>query len=409
MDSSNTAGVGILNLTGNEFNNTLFGNNGANALGGGLGADRLYGYGGNDKFVVDNAGDLVYEAGGGGNDRVYASVSYTLTAGQEIETLTTTNWTLTSAINLTGNAFDNFIAGNNGINTLKGGVGWDRLYGYAGNDSYIVDNAYDGVNEAVGGGNDRVYASVTFILKFGQEIETLTTTDNAGVIPISPFGNEFDNPIAGNNGNNGLLGGAGFDRLYGYGGDDSYRIDDARALVFEVVGNGIDRVLTTVSYALAAGQEIEMLQTPNERIPSAINLTGNEFNNTVIGNANNNTINGGAGIDQLAGYSGTDILLFNTAPNSATNHDSILDFEVPKDTIHLENTGAGLFNLLPLGVLAANRFGVFGAQDADDVILHNQATGDLYYDNNFLVAGGQTLFADVTNGLALTNLDFFVI
>jgi serralysin len=411
LNTTNSALAGAINLTGNEFNNNLFGNNGANTLRGGLGADRLHGYLGNDKFVVDNAGDLVFEADGGGKDKdwVYASVSYTLTAGQEIETLTTTNNMGVSAIDLTGNEFDNLIAGNSGDNTLNGGVGGDRLYGYAGNDSYIVDYYLDTVNDAVGGGNDRVYASVNFILRFGQEIETLTTTDNAGVSPINLYGNEFDNLIEGNNGNNGLSGGAGFDRLYGYGGDDSYRMDDAGDLVFEAVGNGMDRVVTTMSYTLPAGQEIETLMTPIELIPGAFTLTGNEFNNTVIGNANKNTINGGAGNDQLTGYFGTDIFLFNTAPNSATNHDSILDFDVANDTIHLENTGAGLFNLLPLGVLSANRFGVFGGQDADDVILYNQATGDLYYDNNGLVAGGQTLFADVTNGLALTNLDFFVI
>ena len=42
---------------------------------------------GNDFYYVDNAGDQVIEAVGGGSDNVYASVDYTLAAGQEIEFL----------------------------------------------------------------------------------------------------------------------------------------------------------------------------------------------------------------------------------------------------------------------------------------------------------------------------------
>ena len=67
--------------------------------GGGRGADTLDGSAartrwpaaGNDIFYVDNAGDVVIEAAGRGTDRVFASVSYTLGAGVEVETLTTTN------------------------------------------------------------------------------------------------------------------------------------------------------------------------------------------------------------------------------------------------------------------------------------------------------------------------------
>ena len=42
---------------------------------------------GNDIYYVDNAGDQVIEAVGGGSDNVYASVDYTLAAGQEVEAL----------------------------------------------------------------------------------------------------------------------------------------------------------------------------------------------------------------------------------------------------------------------------------------------------------------------------------
>ena len=42
---------------------------------------------GNDTYYVDNGADQVFEAVGGGTDTVWASVNYTLQAGQEVEFL----------------------------------------------------------------------------------------------------------------------------------------------------------------------------------------------------------------------------------------------------------------------------------------------------------------------------------
>ena len=135
-----------INLTGNEFGNAILGNNGANILDGKGGADVMRGFGGNDTFIVDNANDQVLEDAGGGNDTVYALVSYVLTAGSQVETLSVADHGATFAINLYGNEFANSLLGNNGVNALNGGGGADTLTGFGGGDRFDFMTALGGGN-----------------------------------------------------------------------------------------------------------------------------------------------------------------------------------------------------------------------------------------------------------------------
>ena len=63
----------------------LWGGESVDYLDGGTGADEMHGGAGDDTYVVDNSGDIVDEAmwGSDGNDRVFASIDYTLTANVE--------------------------------------------------------------------------------------------------------------------------------------------------------------------------------------------------------------------------------------------------------------------------------------------------------------------------------------
>ncbi|MGY4329356.1 Ca2+-binding RTX toxin-like protein [Bradyrhizobium sp. LB7.2] len=313
LDTTSTAGTTAINLTGNEFGQAIIGNAGANTLDGKGGADTMQGLGGNDFYVVDNAGDKVLEAVGGGVDRVASSVSYTLAAGQEIERLDTTSTAGTMAINLTGNEFGQAIIGNVGANTLDGKGGADTMQGLGGNDFYVVDNAGDKVLEAVGGGVDRVASSVSYTLAAGQEIERLDTTSTAGTTAINLTGNEFGQAIIGNAGANTLDGKGGADTMQGLGGNDSYVVDNAGDKVLEAVGGGVDRVASSVSYALAAGQEIERLDTTSTAGTTAINLTGNEFGQAIIGNVGANTLDGKGGADTMQGLGGNDFYVVDNA------------------------------------------------------------------------------------------------
>ena len=302
-----------INLTGNAFVNILYGNAGVNQLYGGGGADILLGYGGNDVYHVDNAGVLAVETVGGGSDVVYTNLSYALAAKSEVEVLSVNDHSATTAINLTGNAFVNILYGNAGVNHLTGGGGADILIGYGGNDVYHVHDAGVLAVETVGGGSDVVYTNGSYTLAAGSEVEVLSVDDHSATTAINLTGNEFTNFLYGNAGINVLFGGGGADVLVGFGGNDVFHVNSADDAVGENVGGGSDVVYTNVSYALAAGSEVEVLSVNDHSATSAIDLTGNGFVNQLYGNAGANVLNGGAGADVMLGFGGSDIFHVDNA------------------------------------------------------------------------------------------------
>ncbi|WP_019903589.1 M10 family metallopeptidase C-terminal domain-containing protein [Methylobacterium sp. 77] len=347
LEVATATSVNAIDLTGNAFGNTLVGNDGSNRLDGMGGIDTLSGRGGSDTYIVDIAADKVVEAIGDGNDTVIAAVSFVLAAGQEIETLRTTNDTGTGAIDLTGNAFANKLVGNDGANVLDGGAGADSLYGKGGDDTFLVDISSDKVFETVGDGNDTVRASVSFVLAAGQEIETLRTTNDTGTGAIDLTGNAFANKLVGNDGANVLDGGAGADSLYGKGGDDTFFVGLSSDKVFEAVGDGNDTVRASVSFVLAAGQEIEALRTTSDTGTGAIDLTGNERVNKLVGNDGANILSGGTGADSLFGRGGADTFLYKLLTDSTvagSGRDTLQDFsrtQGDRIDLHLIDAVAG--------------------------------------------------------------------
>ncbi|MER9345235.1 calcium-binding protein, partial [Mesorhizobium sp. M0601] len=406
LATSNPSGTTAINLNGNEFAQTIQGNAGANVINGLGGADKMVGYGGNDTYYVDNAADRVVEAVGGGTDRVFAAVSHALLAGSEIEILATNNPSGTSAINLIGNAFAQTIQGNAGANVINGLGGADTMSGYGGNDAYFVDNAGDKVIEAVGGGTDKVLASVSHALAAGSEIELLGTTNSSGTTAINLTGNEFAQTILGNAGANVIDGGSGGDMMAGYRGNDTYYVDNAGDRVYEAVDGGTDKVLASVSHVLLSGQEIELLATVNPSGTTAINLTGNELNQAILGNAGANVINGGRGADILTGNGGNDAFVFNSALG-AGNIDKVTDFNKLQDKIQLDDA---VFAGLKLGGLSSDAFFAgTAAHDSSDHIIYNSSTGALSFDSDGIGGAAQIQFATLSPGLSLTAGSFLVI
>ena len=312
---------------GNGLANSLFGNTGNNLLDGGAGADAMTGGAGNDTYFVDNAGDAVLENPGEGNDAVFASINYGLTAN--VETLV-----LQGAADLQGfgNNLANTLFGNSGNNLLDGGTGADAMLGGAGNDTYFVDNAADAVIENGGQGSDAVFASVNYGLT--ANVETLVLQGGAD---LQGFGNTLVNSIFGNSGNNLINGGAGADTMVGGLGNDTYFVDDGLDQVIEAVGAGNDAIFTTAHFVLSANVETLVQQGSGD-----LGGTGNALANSIFGNSGNNTLDGQGGADILTGNAGNDTFVFNVGQ---ANGDTVVDFAGngagAGDSLHFVGYGAG--------------------------------------------------------------------
>ena len=282
VENLELTGTFDINGTGNILDNVITGNGSSNILDGGIGADIMIGGAGNDTYIVDNIGDQTTEQANEGIDSVLSSISWTL--ADNVENLTLAGMT---DLNGTGNVLDNVITGNSGNNILDGDTGADTMIGGDGNDTYIVDNVNDRIIENVNEGTDLVLSSVSYALSDNVENITLTGSDN-----LTATGNSLDNVITGNAGNDTLIGGAG---------NDTYIVNNSGDIVIENLGEGIDAVFASVSYALSDNVENLTLTGTAD-----LNGTGNALDNVITGNSGNNVLDGGAGADILLGGAGND-------------------------------------------------------------------------------------------------------
>jgi phospholipase/lecithinase/hemolysin len=111
---------------------------------------------------------------------------------------------------------------------------------------------------------------------------------------------------------------------------NTYTVSSASTLVLEGAGGlGQDIVKAGVSYALSAGSEIEVLRTTSDKGKTAIDLTGNDFDQAIVGNAGSNVIDGKGGADDLWGGGGNDRFVLGTsavARPDGTQVDHIRDY-----------------------------------------------------------------------------------
>ena len=461
------------NLSGLAGNDTLYGGGGIDTLNGGDGndtldggadADGLTGGLGNDIYVV-GAGDTITELASQGTDEIRTVLAtYSLLSSTTLANIENLTGTLATGQTLTGNALANIITGAAGNDTLNGGSGNDTINGGGGIDTADYSSAASSVTVSLvlgtgtgGGGSDTLVNienvvgsayndaiagnSLSNNLDGGDGIDTVSYAYAATAVTIDldgaafGIGGEIDqifnfenadggsgwDALYGTDGNNILNGGAGADHMFGRGGDDTYYVDNAGDVVSEAVGSGTDTVIASVDYMLADyinGDTVENLIFIGS---AGISAFGNGLNNVLIGNAGGNYIEGLAGNDHIYGRAGQDTLwgdsggdrfYFDSALGAA-HADTIFDFSRAQgDKIVLDKT---IYAKLTVGnTLAAGNFrsnaNSTAAGDANDYIIYNAATGNLYYDTNGNGAGQLYLIASLPSWSGhLLNTDFVVI
>ena len=150
--------IGIENLTGSSFNDTLIGDGSANTLTGGAGNDTLNG-------------------GAGTDTAAYASATSAVTVSLAVSGAQNTGGagsdTLVGIENLTGSNFNDTLTGDGNANTLTGGAGNDTLTGGAGNDTLIGGDGQDAFLF-----NTSLTANVDTVADFNASNDTIRLDDD---------------------------------------------------------------------------------------------------------------------------------------------------------------------------------------------------------------------------------------
>ena len=298
--------ISIENITGSNFADTLQGDSGNNALDGGGGSDFVSYSHATGSVTIDLLGGLA--TGAAGFD------------------------TLFSIENAIGSGFGDAIYGSDVNNVIASGDGNDLIFGSFGSDFIDGGSQRDTVNYSTFAGRITLGAfgvvrktglgfPVTLGIDQLSSVEVIVaTSSNQDTIDLSlataptAVNTKVDLSFPFNNVQVNLSGGAP--------GAPAIILS---VLQFEnVIGSGVDDTITGNSVAN--------------------NLSGNNGNDKIDGGLGNDTIAGGNGNDAIIGGKGNDRLTGGAGNDSfefgevgIANRDTITDFVVSQDKIHLRN------------------------------------------------------------------------
>jgi Ca2+-binding RTX toxin-like protein len=412
-------------LTGTAARDMLVGGTGADTLNGGAGNDILSDGAGADRLIGGAGADIFVMAADGTNDVIadfnpaqdkidlslipmlysIAQVSFASRAwggilsyrGEELELRSASGFALTSAQVMAalvwgadrpplvvrheqrGEAQNDTLTGDEGMDLIRGGGGNDVLSGLAGEDELQGEDgndmlyAGDGNDTALGGnGNDLIVLGMGDDQGFG----------GAGRDTI--FGGDGNDTVFGDDGDDLIYGGANFDFIDAGDGDDTVFGDDGRDLIY--LGAGRD-LFNDNSQGGELGQDTVYAGDGDDTIQGGNGndvFYGEDGNDAIYGRLGNDLIYGGANFDFIDAGDGDDTVFGDDG----------------RDLIYLGN-GNDLFNDNSQG-------GEFGqdtvfAGEGDDTI-QGGGGDDIFYGE----AGNDVIFGRLGNDLIFAgdNFDF---
>ncbi|ETW14799.1 hemolysin-type calcium-binding protein [Roseivivax marinus] len=428
----------VENVDGSYYGDHLIGTDGENVLSGTQGDDTLTGGPGAD--TLD---------GGTGSDTADYSTSET-GVNLNLQSGATEGDTYASIENLSGSGEDDRIRGDRGANVLTGQGGDDVLRGAAGDDTLLGDFPNQDAaipRPGMGSGYATLGAdadnnsletafdiSDNFSLEEDPNIfdstEVLhTTVESTGngqgdyyrvdlaagtVITLDIDGiadpNVHDSWIRLLDENGEIV--AQNDDA---GGDPGSATNRDSSLVYSVEESGTYYILegqwspATGDFEASVPEGSTYTLNVSVEFPPEPVEPGTAGNDRLAGGRGNDLLDGGLGNDILFGGQDADSFRFSTALGE-DNVDRIRDFDSGEDLILLDSeifAGLGAEGPLSFGVFHASATGL--AQDADDRLIYDTASGDLSWDEDGSGDADAITFARLQSAPELTESDFIIV
>ena len=252
LANSIKSGAGNDTLYGEAGNDTIYGGAGNDYIYGGVGDDKLYGEAGNDTLYGEAGNDTIN--GGAGNDKIY------------------------------GGAGNDKLYGEAGNDTLRGNAGNDTLTGGKGNDVFIYTEGKDVIADYATG--DKISLGASISKSTVSSTDVILTIGKKGTLTIKN------------------------------GADKKLSMINAKGKAFETVISGKTELTVTnkTSSPVTAEPSIKVINATKRT--TAIQITGNDRDNTISGGSNNDTINGAGGNDYLLGNAGNDKIYGGTGDDN---------------------------------------------------------------------------------------------
>jgi Ca2+-binding RTX toxin-like protein len=411
-------------LNGGDGNDSIIAVTGFDTVSGGAGNDTIQG---GAASIDGGTGDDTYFLPGffGGTLTDAGGIDTIITTGMNpllpgIENLLLRDDSPTSFLFGVGNELDNLIRNESPAESfIDGADGNDRLVGSSNKDHFSFSHGSGNIgNDTVdgGAGEDDIqigdFSAVVLDFRSG----TVVGGGNGGSGSVSfsnieiASGGRFNDRLIADDGGRRLYGGSGGDdTLIGGAGNDTFSMTYFESghdvldggggnNTLEVYGNfGATADLTAGTLSLPPSNSATFTNIQNYLGSpyGADSIRGNSQANWLvgdfgIGNHGADTIDGLGGNDTLSGGGNNDQFLFTVAPGEA-NADLITDFTRDADKIVLDGTVHA--NSGPSGNFVANdaRFyaaaGATGGHDADDRVIYDTTSGNLYWDADGSGAG----------------------